>query len=127
METLLEYQRWTKTALDYSLIPNQSMVEGIKRYVERGIAPGGFMTALLSNNLTGALNGADVTNQSLLAWTIDEDGEAVAPAWIKWLIWDVPGELCGSYAKVTLHCKKMTTDASESEVSEALMKGSVKH
>ena len=111
MESLLEYQLWTKTAVDYSLIPNQSMVAGFKNYVEHGIAPGGFMTALLSNNLTGALNGADVTNQSLLAWTIDEDGEAVTPAWIKWLIWDVPGNLCGSRAAVIEHCKKMATKA----------------
>ena len=109
MESLLEYQRWTKTALDYSLIPNQNMVEGIKRYVEHGVSPGGFLTALLTNDLTGALNRADVTNQSLLAWTIDEDGESVTPAWIKWLIWDVPSNLCGSAAAVTLHCKKMTT------------------
>jgi hypothetical protein len=115
MESLLEYQRWAKSAVDYSLIPNQSMVSGMKNYVERGIAPGGFMTALLSNDLTNAMSRADTTNQALLAWTIDDDGEPVAPPWIKWLIWDVPGNLCGSKEAVDLHCKKMTTDASESE------------
>tara|TARA_R110002020_G_scaffold73444_3_gene188130 strand:- start:1524 stop:1862 length:339 start_codon:yes stop_codon:yes gene_type:complete len=109
MESLLEYQRWTKTALDYSLIPNQNMVEGIKRYVEHGVSPGGFLTALLSNDLTEAMSAADSTNRKFLVWTTDENGDDLPPAWVKWLIWDVPGELCGSPSKVTLHCKKMTT------------------
>ena len=109
MESLLEYQLWAKTALDYSLIPNQSMVAGIKRYVEHGVFPGGFLTALLSNDLTEAMSTADRTNRKFLVWTTDEYGNEFPPAWVKWLIWDVPGELCGSSSKVTLHCKKMTT------------------
>ena len=111
MESLLEYQRRAKSAVDYLLIPNQSMVAGFKNYVEHGIAPGGFMTALLSNDLTNAMSRADTTNQALLAWTIDEDGEPVSPAWVKWLIWDIPGNLCGSTAAVIKHCKKMATKA----------------
>lgn len=111
MGSLLKYQRWAKSAVDYSLIPNQSMVAGFKNYVERGIAPGGFMTALLSNDLTNAMSRADLTNRELLVWTIDDDGESVAPAWIKWLIWDVPGELCGSKEAIISHCKKMATKA----------------
>jgi hypothetical protein len=69
------------------------------------------MTALLSNDLTNAMSRADTTNQALLAWTIDEDGEPVSPAWVKWLIWDIPGNLCGSTAAVIKHCKKMATKA----------------
>ena len=112
MESLLEYQRRAKSAVDYSLIPNQSMVSGMKNYVERGIAPGGFMTALLSNDLTNAMSRADTTNQALLAErSVDEDGHELKPAWIHWLWWNIPSPLWGSKEAVIEHCKKMATKA----------------
>ena len=112
MESLLEYQRWAKSSVDYSLIPNQSMVVGFKNYVEHGIAPGSFMTALLSNNLTAALSGADSTNRELLTqWRVDENGDELLPAWAHWLTWDIPSPFCGSKEAVIEHCKKMATKA----------------
>tara|TARA_R110000796_G_scaffold30559_2_gene81564 strand:- start:1185 stop:1568 length:384 start_codon:yes stop_codon:yes gene_type:complete len=116
MESLLEYQRWAKSAVDYSLIPNQSMVAGFKNYVEHGIAPGSFMTALLSNNLTASFDRADTTNLDLLTErSVDEDGHELKPAWIHWLWWNIPSPLWGSKEAVIEHCKKMATDASASE------------
>lgn len=113
MESLLEYQQWADTAVDYSLIPNKSMVTGFKNYVEHGIAPGHFMTALLSNNLTGSFQYADSNNMKLLTESsLDEDGCCkLAPPWIDWLFYRIPSPLWGSKEAVDLHCKKMTADA----------------
>lgn len=50
------------------LIPGH-MVGGIKRYVLNGIPPGGFLTALLSNDFMGAVGKADDDNQrALISW-----------------------------------------------------------
>ena len=96
MESLLEYQRWMKTAVDYSKVPNQKMVAGIKRYVEHGISPGSFVTNLLCNNLRGTLNCADPANSALIS---------------EWLDWahDIPSPLLGSKEAMVEHCKKMAT------------------
>lgn len=37
--------------------------EGIDRYVQYGIRPGGFLTAVLENNLMGAMERADSENR----------------------------------------------------------------
>ena len=42
------------------------MIDAIDRYVEHRIPPGSFTTALLSNDLIGAAQRADSTNQNLL-------------------------------------------------------------
>ena len=38
------------------------MMGAITRYVEKGIPPGGFLTAVISNDLAGAVSRADDTN-----------------------------------------------------------------
>jgi len=60
---------------DYSGLP-EGLRNGMKRYVEDGIRPGGFLTACLENNLTGAVNRADATNlprlQDIVRWLYNE-------------------------------------------------------
>jgi hypothetical protein len=42
------------------------MAEGVKLYLEQGIPPGGFLTAVLSNNLMEACAQADEANRRML-------------------------------------------------------------
>lgn len=50
------------------LIPAH-MVDAVRRYVLRGIPPGSFLTALLSNDFMGAVGKADDENQrALIGW-----------------------------------------------------------
>lgn len=43
------------------------MQEGLRRYLELGIMPGDFLTAVLENDLKGAVSHADLVNQRMLA------------------------------------------------------------
>lgn len=49
----------------YAHIP-EHMRDGARRYLENGIKPGGFMTAVLENNFSEAVMRADTTNIGLL-------------------------------------------------------------
>lgn len=40
----------------------ERMMGGIQRYVEHGIEPGGFLTAIIQNNLSQAIGQADTEN-----------------------------------------------------------------
>ena len=51
---------------DWSLIP-EHMIGGLRRYIENGIPPGHFLTAVLCNDLRGAVDRADDTNRRRLA------------------------------------------------------------
>lgn len=42
------------------------MIGGLVRYIDNHIQPGGFLTAVLSNDLMGACGQADDTNRHLL-------------------------------------------------------------
>lgn len=53
-------------AIDYSRLPGH-MQAGARRYVERGIPPGHFMTAVICNDLFEAVGRADDTNKHALA------------------------------------------------------------
>ena len=44
--------------INYNLLP-ESMRDGVRRYIERGISGGGFLDAVFANDLTGALIRAD--------------------------------------------------------------------
>ncbi|KKK42946.1 hypothetical protein LCGC14_3169250, partial [marine sediment metagenome] len=70
---------------DYSSLP-EHMQGAAKRYVEQGIPPGGFLTAVLSNNLVDAFGRADSTNAACLK------------DYINWLYWDIPSSCWGSSA-----------------------------
>jgi len=60
------------------------MMEGLLRYIEKGIHPGGFLRAVLSNNLHHAVNNAD------------EDNMATLPAYVGYLVNKAPGGCWGS-------------------------------
>jgi hypothetical protein len=47
---------------DYSTIP-EHMRDGARLYIENGIPPGSFLTAVISNDLFGALGKADEINR----------------------------------------------------------------
>jgi hypothetical protein len=67
----------------YANIPLH-MQEGAKRYVERGIPPGSFLTAVLSNNFIEAFRRAD------------EDNTNAMREWAVWLTNDIPAIAHGS-------------------------------
>ena len=53
--------------IDYDEVPNSSMATGVKLYLEHGIKPGGFLTAIICNDLFGAITRADMLNIELIA------------------------------------------------------------
>jgi hypothetical protein len=65
---------------DYAQIPVH-MQEGIRRYVVQGRQPGSFLTAVITNDLKGAVFSADDTNLSLL------------PLYVRWFH-NVPPAAC---------------------------------
>jgi hypothetical protein len=54
-----------KTALAKSNIP-EPMIGGLVRWIEHGVPPGHFLTAVLSNDLRGAFERADSDNLPLI-------------------------------------------------------------
>lgn len=48
--------------VDYSLLPGH-LQDGMRRYVEHGVPPGGFLTAVLENDLMEAFKRADSSSQ----------------------------------------------------------------
>jgi len=57
---------------------------GIKRYVEDNVRPGGFLQAVISNDLKGAVMLGDDENVKNL------------PAFVMYFYWQTPGECHGS-------------------------------
>lgn len=52
---------------NYLRVPNHRyMADGVQRYVEDGIMPGDFLTAVLENDFKGAVSRADMSNLPLL-------------------------------------------------------------
>jgi hypothetical protein len=47
--------------IDYSELP-EHMRDGMRRYLEKGIEPGGFLLAVLENDFMGAVTRADPVN-----------------------------------------------------------------
>lgn len=64
------------------------ILDAINRYVEHRHRPGGFVTAVLSNNLIGAFNTADKESRHGL-------GDI-----LKYIYWEIPAESWGSLSKV---------------------------
>jgi hypothetical protein len=69
------------------------MVGGLRRYIEHGIPPGSFLTALLSNDLRGTFERAD------------DENRAAVENWIRFLYNYAPSECWGSPAKLTTWCQ----------------------
>ena len=60
------------------------MIDGLQRYIDHGIQPGSFLSAVLSNDLREAVGRADDTNIHCL------------PAYIRWLYNEAPAMCWGS-------------------------------
>ena len=73
--------------LEYASAPNH-LGDGLKRYIEQRVPMGGFMTAVLENNLKEACGRADHINIRLL------------PEIVGWLYNEAPAQCWGSPAKV---------------------------
>jgi hypothetical protein len=73
--------------IDYSALP-EHMREGAQESVELGREPGGFLRALLSDQLVAAWQRADSENRAALG------------IWINWLLGEPPMTCWGSPAKV---------------------------
>ena len=67
--------------VNYNGLP-EAMRGEMRRYIERGIPPGGFVTAVLENNLVKAYNRADQTNfDAMDKWAFFLHNEAPRGAW----------------------------------------------
>mgnify|MGYP001602015536 FL=1 len=62
---------------DYSMLPHH-MQDDARRYIDRGIPPGHFMTAILANDFLGAVGRADIENLHSL------------PQWAQWIYNEIP-------------------------------------
>jgi len=52
--------------LDYHALPNINLKVTLENYVVHGLAPGGFMTAVLTNDLYRTVNAADSNNKKIV-------------------------------------------------------------
>ena len=73
--------------MERSPMPNRAMAGALMRYLNHGIHPGGFLTALLENNLAEAIMRADGINRTLLA------------EWVEYIWWEIPADAWGSREK----------------------------
>ena len=74
--------------LRYDLLP-PSLRGGMELYIEQGVPPGHFLTAVVENDLRGACARADDVNRHLL-WEI-----------VDWIYNEAPSPCWGSPAKVS--------------------------
>lgn len=51
----------TPADIDYAILP-EGLRDGMKRYIDHGIRPGHFLTAVLENDFLGAFKRADDTS-----------------------------------------------------------------
>ena len=57
--------------VDYSGIPVPYMVDSLRDYIQEGELPGDFLTAVLQNDLSKAVDRADMNNrQHLSDWVV---------------------------------------------------------
>lgn len=78
--------------VDYKRLPAH-LHAGMKRYLEEGEMPGGFLTAALSNNFVDAMAQADA-----------ECTKSIHEI-CKWLYWECPAPAWGSLEKMRGWCK----------------------
>jgi len=72
---------------EFASIP-EHMQGALRRYVLEGIAPGHFLTAVICNDLKGAVGNADDTNLALLQ------------TYVRWFYNIAPGQCWGSKEKM---------------------------
>lgn len=67
--------------LNYEMLP-EHMQDGMRRYVEQGIPPGGFATAVLENKLAESFLKADTDNTHYMReWAVFMWEEMPTAAW----------------------------------------------
>lgn len=79
---------------DYDQIPAHTM-DALNRYVNDGLPPGGFLTAVLENDLRGAVQRADDTNLPVI------------PIIVGYLYNRVPSHCWGGPGTVEEYCEKV--------------------
>lgn len=68
--------------VDYTKVPTQHMVEGVRNWVEHGVYPGSFLTCCFANDLYRAASKADMFNRrNLYEWAIFMFNELPADCW----------------------------------------------
>ena len=72
---------------NYAGLP-EGLQGGMKRYIEDGISTGHFLTAVLSNDLLGAVSRADGTNIKLI------------PEIVRWIYNEAPSNCWGNRERV---------------------------
>lgn len=77
--------------IDYSILP-EHMRDGMALYIERGIRPGSFATAVLANDLMETFQRADQINAKRIH------------DYVFWLYNEAPAECHGSYDAVNRWC-----------------------
>lgn len=78
---------------DWSLIP-EHMIGGLRRYIEEGVPPGSFLTAVLTNDLRGAYERADEINSAAIG------------DYVRFLYSYGPSECWGSRARFDAWCER---------------------
>ena len=73
--------------LDYELLPVQ-YEEGLRKYIEDGVLPGHFLSAVLKNDLKHAVS------------SHDKDSYDELKLLVSWCHWEIPGDSYGSAIKV---------------------------
>lgn len=79
--------------IDYSKVPVDYMREGIENYLEHGVMPGGFLTALLSNELMESFARADENNIRAMS------------QWVMFVFSEIPMNARGSLEQMESWCK----------------------
>jgi hypothetical protein len=74
--------------VDYTRVPVAYMAEGVQRYIEHGIPPGGFLMALFSNDLKRTHLKADAENRRAIQ------------KWVEFMLIEMPAQSQGSPEKV---------------------------
>lgn len=69
--------------INYSKLPSD-LQDGMRNYIEHGLEPGGFLTAVLENNLRRAIAKADSVNRVVL------------PTIVQWIYSECPSSIRGS-------------------------------
>ena len=92
--------------LNYQKVPVRYMLSGMKRYVEYGIQPGSFLTAVLENNLLEAVNYGDASNGTNLV------------EWVRFCYNELPANIWGSPEKVQAHIEACALKRAEQAQGE---------
>jgi len=111
LDSLVDFARmeWAPCEVTYFATekqPNEDVVVGLVRFVKGGIRPGGFLCALLENDLVSAVQCADAHNRTCIS------------AWVTYMVQALPSECYGSSRKVNrwikAHAAKSAVEAGTS-------------